>query len=509
MDQNNYNGKGSISKKNFSGENYTEVVYEYTLPDYFPDIKRILHVFSDVRKTGTYISDGKTEYEGCVNCAVLYRGEDKSLQCAEFKAEFSDVIQTKGASGNACDVSFAPKNITLRALTPRKVSLKARIEAHTDVWGEENVVPDISGVGDEGKIQSIAQNVSYCETSVCEETGIGISEDVVIPENMPEVQRVVHTLFCPHSVEVKEGDGKAFVRTELRGVIIYETSDGGKIASVPVSIALSHIVQCENITESSVCMGRINVYDITSTVSENTEGEKRVIELDLLYDIKITSNVEKALTVPFDMYAVGCVGYPEYKSVKCDRNIASFKGNFSINAQLEKDICESINGNIPFSFGNIDNASYSVSDGKLVCSGTCEVCAVFDGEEYDSVRTSVPFKGEIDVPSKHINKIVSAVCKCGDVKIRFDGENYFADTEIYIDSVLAEECTYNVIQSIGFENKADDDKRGTFTFYYPTNDEGVWDVAKKYGVPLEILKNANAITDARAFKNVVMIPKKQ
>ena len=99
MEQKNYNGEGSIIKKNFSGENQTEVVCEYTLPDYFPDIKRILHVFSDVRKTGMYVSDDKIEYEGCVNCSVLYRGEDKSLQCAEFKAEFSDRIQIKGENG--------------------------------------------------------------------------------------------------------------------------------------------------------------------------------------------------------------------------------------------------------------------------------------------------------------------------------------------------------------------------------------------------------------------------
>ncbi len=508
MDQNNYSGKGFVSKKNFSGENYTETVCEYTLPDYFPDIKRILHVFSDVRKTGMYVSDDKTEYEGCVSCAVLYRGEDKSLQCAEFKADFSDSIQTKGANGNVCDVSVTAKNITLRALTPRKVGLKAKIEAHTDIWGEESVSPEIRGISDEEKVQCITQNITYCDTFVCEETGIGVSEDVTVPDGIPAVERVVHTIICPHSVDAKGGDGKVFVRAELRGIIIYRTADD-KIASMPVSIALSHIVPCENVTEDSVCSGTVNVYDITSAVSENTNGEKRVVELDLLYDVKVFSRTEKNVTAPLDMYAVGCTGHPEYKSVRCDKNTASFKGNFSVNAMLDKDVCDAVTGNITLCFGNVEGASYSITDGKLVCNGVCDVCAVFDGEEYDSIRVSVPFKGETDVPSKGLGKIVNAVCRCGDVKIRYDGENYFADTEIYVDAVLAEECNYSVMQSIVFENKISDVKLGTFTFYYPTSEEGVWDVAKKYGVPFEDLKSANGISDLKTFKNVVMIPKKR
>ena len=56
MEQKNYNGEGSIIKKNFSGENQTEIMCEYTLPDYFPDIKRVLNVFSSIRPTSVYIN---------------------------------------------------------------------------------------------------------------------------------------------------------------------------------------------------------------------------------------------------------------------------------------------------------------------------------------------------------------------------------------------------------------------------------------------------------------------
>ncbi len=510
MDQKKLNSESFICKRNFSGEDQTEVTQEYTLPDYFPDIKRILHVFSDVRKTGMYISDDKIEYDGCVNCGVLYRGEDKSLQCAEFKTEFSDVIPLKGVSADVCDVSLCAKNMTLRALTPRKVSLKSKIEAHTDAWSKENVTPNVHGTSDERSIESITQSIIFSDTSVCEETGIGVSEDINITESMPAAQKIIYTYITPHTTEARAEDGKILFRGEFKGAVIYESvGDTNEIHLMPLSIAVSHIIQCEDAKEGSVCIGKINIYDITSTVSENTQGEKRVVEIDFLYDIKVLCNKGESVTAPLDMYAVGHTGRIERKNIKCCKNSSFLKGNFSVNAQLPKEFSENITGDVLMSFGNAQGTSFSMEGGKLVCSGICEVSTVFDGDgEYDSVRSSFPFKGEIDIPDRSFNKAQSVLCNCGDIKLRYDGENYFADTEIYIDSVLCEECSYNVIENITFEKKPNDVKQSVFTLYYPTSDESLWDVAKKYGVSLDFLKSSNGTDDVSAHKNVVIIPKK-
>ncbi len=509
MDQKNLNSENFICRKNFSGEEQTEAAQEYTLPDYFPDIKRILHVFSDVRKTGMYISDDKIEYDGCVTCGVLYRGEDKSLQCAEFKTEFSDVIPLKGVNADVCDVSLCAKNMTLRALTPRKVSLKSRIEAHADVWGKESITPSINGADSES-IESITQSITFSDTSLCEETGIGVSEDINIPDGMPSAQKIIYTYIIPHTVDVRAEDGKILFRGEFKGAVIYESAgDTNEAVVLPLSIAVSHIIPCEDVKEGAVCIGKINIYDITSTVSENTDGEKRVAELDFLYDIKVLCGKDEVITSVSDMYAVGHTGRVERKNIKCCKNSASLKGNFSVNAQLPREFSDGVTGGVLMSFANVQGTSFGIEDGKLVCSGVCEVNAVFDEDgEYDSIRSSFPFKGEIDIPNKSFNKVESALCDCGDIKLRFDGENYFADAEIYVDSVLCEECSYNAIESIAFEKKPSDSKQSTFTLYYPTNDENLWDVAKKYGVSLDFIKSSNGTDDISAHKNVVIIPKK-
>lgn len=510
MDQKKSNEKNCICKKNYSGENQTDVSCEYTLPDYFPDIKRILHIFFDVRKTGMYISDDKVEYDGCVRCGVLYRGEDKGLYCAEFKTDFSDFINTKGASGDINDVSFILKNTNLRALTPRKVSLKSRVEAHADVWQEENTTPDVSGVDKEEYVQSISKNILCRDVFLCEETGVGVSEDVNIPENMPQAQKIIHTFIEPRTVDVKSDDGKITVRSEVCGVVIYEPSeDASRAVVMPVDLMLSHTVACENAMSGSLCVGNVDIYDITADISENTQGEKRVIELDFLYDIKIFGSNEHTAKVSVDMFAVLHTGRTKYKTVCCEKSCAEVKGNFSVNAPVPKEMSDNITGDVLTAFGDVESFTCNISDGKMLCCGSCEINVLFDNKgEYDSARALIPFKGEIEIPANDYNKISKAFCTCGDVKIRTDGENYFADTEIYIDSLLCREESYEIIESAEFSKISEKQQRGGYTLYYPNVGEDVWSVAKKYGVSLDGLKKANNISDTATYKKVMIIPEK-
>ena len=139
------NEESALIKKAFSKNSRTEVSCEHTLPDYYPDIKRVLHVFPCTRNTEVYISDDKIEYDGYVNCGVLYRGEDKTLQYAEIKTELHDSINAD-EGGSICDLSLEEESVTVRATDPRKLTLKAKIKACADVYAEENTQPVYSGL---------------------------------------------------------------------------------------------------------------------------------------------------------------------------------------------------------------------------------------------------------------------------------------------------------------------------------------------------------------------------
>ena len=239
------NEESNLMKKALSKNNRTEVSCEYTLPDYYPDIKRVLHVFPCTRNTEVYVSDDKIEYDGNVCCGVLYRGEDKTLQYAEMKTELHDSINTE-ESGSICDISLEEESITVRAADPRKLTLKAKIKASADVYAEESIQPVYGGVDvNEENIQKKTSEIKLSDTFVCTENGIGMSEDIIIPDRAPQAERVVLVSLVPLASEISVENGKANVRTEAKGFVIYETLSDKETPQafvLPVSVMLSHMV---------------------------------------------------------------------------------------------------------------------------------------------------------------------------------------------------------------------------------------------------------------------------
>lgn len=504
------NEESKLMKKALSKNNRTEVSCEYTLPDYYPDIKRVLHVFPCTRNTEVYVSDDKIEYDGNVCCGVLYRGEDKTLQYAEMKTELHDSINTE-ESGSICDISLEEESITVRAADPRKLTLKAKIKASADVYAEESIQPVYGGVDvNEENIQKKTSEIKLSDTFVCTENGIGMSEDIIIPDRAPQAERVVLVSLVPLASEISVENGKANVRTEAKGFVIYETPSDKETPQafvLPVSVMLSHMVNCGEITENSVCTGKTVIYDITASVAEDTQGEKRVIELDFLYDIKLTCKNEGVTAAVSDVYCVSCGCDVKRKDISVESNVSTVKGNFSINYEIPQDIAQKIDGDVLFASGNIEDCSVSVCTGKLECSGSAEITVVYGDEEYDCVRFLLPFKGELDSPFKSANEVCTSCCKCTDVKIRCDGERCFADAEIYVDAMVCEKNTASVVDTAEFTEKCQKDSPSAFTIYYPTQEETLWDVAKKYGVFANDLQKANGTYAEGSNKKVILIPK--
>ena len=102
---------------------------DYTLPDYQPEIRKILHVRPAVLPTGKFISGGRAEFSGTVAHSVLYADADGHLAAAllpgeyTFRAELPEgentaVLCDSMAEGTVCRPG-GPRKLTLRTMSAR------------------------------------------------------------------------------------------------------------------------------------------------------------------------------------------------------------------------------------------------------------------------------------------------------------------------------------------------------------------------------------------------------
>ena len=101
----------------YEGVKHTEISEEFILPDYLPDIKRIIKVSAKPKIDTKYVTVGKVEYEGDVVTVLLFV-DRKALKMVDypllltFVAFFIFIVSCFFTK--TCKISFAKKSHFIR-----------------------------------------------------------------------------------------------------------------------------------------------------------------------------------------------------------------------------------------------------------------------------------------------------------------------------------------------------------------------------------------------------------
>ena len=100
-------------------QNVTELSGDFSLPDYQPEIKRLLRVKVTVSPPDKYIGAGNADFSGMIDYCILYAGNDGALYCANESQEYQFSVPLEGSSdfdlgdGLVCDADRMGGVITL------------------------------------------------------------------------------------------------------------------------------------------------------------------------------------------------------------------------------------------------------------------------------------------------------------------------------------------------------------------------------------------------------------
>ncbi|MCQ2433408.1 MAG: DUF3794 domain-containing protein, partial [Clostridia bacterium] len=131
----------------YDGDAQTETGCEYTLPDYLPDIRKILRVQAEPRVTGRYLSGEKAELEGTVSASVVYMAEDGTLHICPIENTFGQNIPISGLDENTTAIFHTRvDNNTCRLTGPRKLNLRHKLKTQVHVFTKCSSHPDLSEI---------------------------------------------------------------------------------------------------------------------------------------------------------------------------------------------------------------------------------------------------------------------------------------------------------------------------------------------------------------------------
>lgn len=500
-------GKASLEK---------DVGEEYVLPDYLPNMRKIL--FSRVKTEGGkhFVDSGRIELEGEVTVYVVYLSDTNEIKYVSRSFSYDGVVNIDGVfDDSVVFVDKEIKNKTVRAISPRKLSLRATVLCEVFAKNKICISPKIMGstsMEDEFTLErktNISESADYVTVN---ENDIRLSEDIEYNGKRPIKELLffdldILTTDCKYSGGKMEIKGTAI----LKCVVDTGGSDEEKeYELIEKRIPVYHSFEVELPNAPWECRAMLELYDFECGAANDSYGESRIIEADIALNAVVTCITNETNVFTDDIFSVE-YGYDNsYRTVEKEKLYRCLYTNFSVDGTGE--LPESEQGEyrkIVYSTSDayIDQTEYK--NNKLVFSGKCNAKGIAETAENGYVSFDITFPIRYEMQAEGI-KEHKCLTKCGvvDSRVSISDGRLNVNSEIMLNSVIFDVDTVNTVDQVLLDKSSSAKKHDgkTMILYYPDESETLWSVAKKYGVSRSSLEGANNREMHEKLPRVLVIP---
>ena len=469
-----------------------EVSGEISLPDYLPEVKRLMRVSATVTPPARYVGAANTELSGSVDFCILYTGNDGALYSTSHTSQYRIGIPTDLPNdaalgeGLVCDADILPEPCNARVLAPRKLSLKCRLRARMRLYGNRLIENGdvIAGIAAEKLFGSCDTAEHFC--------GVGqplLLHDEIVCDTQSEDVRVICADGKVLVSEAVAGSGGVTCRGEVAlKLLCAHDSTGLPPSQLMRRIPFESSIEVEGCEVNCMASAFGTCTDVSVTVEEGR------ILCDLAIVLEGRAERNRNLTYVRDAYTLEatCESRTDFLSLPHSRSCVC--ANFSVGSTLTAEEAGLRAGMSVIDAQLMPLAVDLVQEhGKDILSGRCRVHLTLcdNNGEISSQEVEVPYRYETEAKG---GTLADALVHLSPIscRARADGERLGIDGEIAVSILTRAE---EKIQYLSACNIGDKCKKaeGECTVCFPSPTDTLWSVAKRYHKPLAHLTSINTL----------------
>lgn len=470
----------------------SELSSDFSLPDYQPEIKRLLRVTASMLPPSKYFGAGEAEFAGNIDYYALYMGSDNEIYCAPLTGEYSvsvpiDKDEYIDLGDELCTVAqITPDLVSGRVTSPRHITVKCRLKTRAKIYGKGRVINNITKC--DGSIEKLKGEVQNARVM----TGVGemlTLTDEIIPDVRDGEFRVVCADGRVLVSEVSAGKDEVICRGDLHLKVLMSRENGSLPTVTSRRLPFSSIIACEGVTPDSSAYAKGSLAELTLTVDEG----RIAVEAGILLESVCQKN--SPVSYISDVYSVTHESECQYREMNVPRAISGFNRNFTFSDSMTLgDAGIGENMLIMDSCGSAVIDEYKLEGGKCKMLGRCKFnLQLFDGSDYSGAEMEMPFKYEYDMPEAVESAELEAEASVVLCRARVDGERVGVDAEISLCGRMWENKRCIALESYRLGEKLGQGA-GEITVCYPDRNDTLWSVAKRYNAPLTVLSEVNKLS---------------
>ncbi len=477
--------------------NVTDLSADFTLPDYQPEIKRLLRVRATVSPPDKYIGAGNAEFSGTVDYAILYAGNDGALYCATETGEYQFTLPIEVASdidlneGVVCDAEILPDTVTGRVVAPRKFSVKCRLRSHVRLYGTRLIEETLIG-GDPASLQRLCGNMESARVFVGTGEPLQLGDEILCDVQSGDI-RVISAEGQVFVTEAVAGSGVV----NCRGEVCLKLLCAQEGSSSAPSALLRRIPFSQSVvTDGAEVNCDACAFGVCSQLQITVEEGRILCEVELRLRTRAQRNESFSFTR--DIYSTAAECEATYTDAVLPHAIKCLNGNFSLNTALP---LEEVGIRAGMSVADValtpTVTSLESDHGKSFLIGRCRVSVILcDAEDTVAQEFEIPFRYETDGCDRPITDFEATVDPIS-CRARIDGERIGLDAELAVSLSLRGENRCRMLSEASFgETLAS--RGAVYTVCYPAKEDTLWSVAKRYHRSVATVSQMNHLADAPA-----------
>ena len=490
-----------IRVKFFEKNAGTELSSDFTLPDYLPEIRKMLGVTSKISPISRYIGNS-IEFSGRIDYDLIYCTSDGELASVPLGEDFSFEVQPEvpshidWSSGGDAFADINADMLHVRVTAPRKVNVKCRLHALVRAYGYDETDAGLRGSSQsseklisEPKCTAFYRNMSEV---------IELSDEITV-SGSTENMRPIISRGNVNITDVSRGENRLNCRGEVISETLMENKETGEIGSYTKKIPFTHDIELS--AENGGEQTSHNIRGICGEIRLNNSENRYLIDTEVI--LEADTAVTTAVTVTEDLFVPGMDSTVDYRDFKyealekCGNGTVTVAESFPLSDLSLSEGSEILDRNASV---RIEGLSQNGRNG--IIGGNIKLWVLSrNGGEYASGEISIPFALDTgaDITGKKIS--LSAKPTVNSARCRIEGDKVICEAEISISYCLMSEECIRIADSIRSQENNDDSNSG-ITVYYPEKGETLWTVAKKFGTSLRSIAEMNDLPSLKGHEDL-------
>ena len=470
-----------------------ELAAEITLPDYRSEISRLLWVRPTFLPPTHFVGGGKADFSGPVRYNILYTGPDGALYSADSEEDYAFSVPLESladfdmSEGLALSAELSPDAVISRVVGPRKLSVRCRMHVRMKGYAVKNLTPRLKGESEDG-VRRLCDAVENGRVLIREAEHFELNNQFEPDAGEGELRLICAngSVFLP---DVTASSDTVRCRGEAVISIMLCREGGGKEQGLPFvvmrRIPFEQEVGVKGMTPEcdARAMGTVGNIDVTI--------EEGMVQLNAQLTLHAEGQTEEGVLLCRDVFLPGARAECQMREEKLWRVGSCGNRNFSVSGErplAELGVPADIS--VLYGFADAEIREHQAKGERTVLGGEMRCHVLYSREgEYGVAELAVPFSMALE----EVENDVSVQCCAPVCRVSVARDALRADVEIQLALRCSKKSCVKILSEATFV-QAEPMPRADLEICYPTGEDTLWSVGKRYGVSPDDLALANGLS---------------